>query len=206
MKYPAFHSGNLAVYTAALMFAAAAFADQIEMHNGDRYVGRVLSMSTNEVMMQNEVLGTVKLPRSKIARVTVGDAAADTAQKPPGVTNSPLRTAASSLKANSNVVQQVQEQYLAEASPEAKAKYNQLAGGLLSGKLSVNDIRVEAKSAAEQLRKLKADLGNDAGEEVDGYLAILESFLSETKSSGDSATNAPAVSLKTKAALADDEK
>ena len=179
----------------------AAFADQVEMLNGDRYVGRVLTVNTNEITLQSEVLGTVKLPRSKVSRVTMGDApaVAVAAPKPLISSNAPLPALPQTHNAaESNIVKQVQLQYLAGASPEANAKFNQLAGGLLTGKLTVDDIRVEAQSAADQLRKFKAELGEDGGEEIDSYLAILDNFLKETKPAS-STTNAPASNLKPKA-------
>jgi hypothetical protein len=69
---------------------------------------------------------------------------------------------------------------LSTAGPDANKKYNELLGGLMSGKLDVNDIRAEAASAANQIRALKRELGDDAGGSLDGYLTILESFLGET--------------------------
>jgi hypothetical protein len=189
---------NIVLLTAAI----SVVADQVEMHNGDRYVGQVLSMSTNTLSMQNDVLGTVTLPREKIARVTLGEVASGTT-KPAAATNTTARITPQPSKISSNLVQQIHQQYLAEATPEAKAKYNELASGLLSGKLSVADIRVQAKSAAEQLRKFKADLGDDAGDGLEIYLAILDSFLDETKS----LENKPATSTtgsKSKTNLIDD--
>src|SRR5207248_190668 len=50
------------------------------------------------------------------------------------------------LRAHSNLIQQVEAQFLSGADPAAKNKFNELMGGLISGKLKVNDIRVEAKS------------------------------------------------------------
>ena len=65
-----------------------------------------------------------------------------------------------------------------------------MVSGLLSGRLTVNDIRAEAKSAVDQLKELKRDLGEDGGGAFDGYLAILENFLRETAPQpGVSATN-----------------
>jgi hypothetical protein len=87
----------------------------------------------------------------------------------------------------------VQKQFLNGTGPEANAKFNELLGGLMSGKLSVEDIRTEAKAAADQLRALKRDSGEDAGFASGAYLAILDHFLKETAPSG-SATNAPASS------------
>jgi hypothetical protein len=45
------------------------------------------------------------------------------------------------LAANSGLVEKVTGPLLADAGPEAKAKFNELFGGLMSGKMSVEDIR-----------------------------------------------------------------
>ena len=76
-------------------------------------------------------------------------------------------------------------------------KFNELLGGLMSGKLSVDDIRAQAKTAADQLRALKREGGEEAGFAADAYLAILDHFLKETPPAS-SATNAPASSLGSK--------
>ena len=57
---------------AALAIPLWVCAEQIEMQNGDRYVGKVLSLSNNVVVVRSEMLGTVRLPRSKVARITLG--------------------------------------------------------------------------------------------------------------------------------------
>jgi hypothetical protein len=88
-------------------------------------------------------------------------------------------------------MKQVQSQFLSGADPEAKDKFNELFGGLLSGKLNVSDIRAEAQSAAERLRAARKDLGNESGFMIDSYLAILDHFVRETAPSPPSA---PAVS------------
>jgi len=74
----------------------------------------------------------------------------------------------------------VRAQFLSDAGPEANNKFDELAGGLLNGKLSVEDIRAEAKSAADQVRALKREMGDDATSGLDGYLVILDKFLEET--------------------------
>jgi hypothetical protein len=74
-------------------------------------------------------------------------------------------------------------------------KFNELLGGLMSGKLSVDDIRAQAKTAADQLRALKREGGEDAGFAADTYLAILDHFLKDTASSGP-ITNSPGASPK----------
>ncbi len=84
------------------------------------------------------------------------------------------------LGANSNLVHKVQAQFLSGAGPEANAKFDELLNGFLNGKLTVNDIRAQAQSAANQLRAAKKELGDDAGWAIEGYLAILDHFLKET--------------------------
>ena len=193
-------------YAVAILFLATIClrADQVEMHNGDRYQGTVLSLDTNTLVLRSTVLGTVNLPRGEVALITLdpGGAtnfprAASANKRQPaassiaitnGITDlsAPLRQ----LGANTNFIEQVRAEFLADAGPEANNKFNAMVGGLLSGRLTVNDIRAEAKSAADQLKELKRDLGEDAGGSLDGYLAILENFLRETAPPpGVSATN-----------------
>jgi hypothetical protein len=95
------------------------------------------------------------------------------------------------LAANTNLVEKVTGPFLDAAGPEAKAKFQELFGGLMSGSLSVDDIRGQARSAVAQLKELKREAGDDTGL-LDGYLTILEKFLGEAAPSGGSVTNGPA--------------
>ena len=199
----------VALFCAALVLFVAAGrlrADQVEMQNGDRYAGHVLSLNTNTVVLQSDVLGTLRLPRAKVAVITLGAGPATNSPPLPSLTNARfaapsaapanaapnLSPALRQLGASTNLIQQVQKQFLSGAGPEANNKFNELLGGLMSGKLTVDDIRAEAKSAADQLRALKRDCGEEAGFAADAYLAILDHFLKETAPSAGSATNAPA--------------
>ena len=47
-------------------------ADQVEMQNGDRYVGNVLSLTADKLVIQSEVLGKLTIPRDKVALITLG--------------------------------------------------------------------------------------------------------------------------------------
>jgi hypothetical protein len=196
-------------------FAAAPTlrADQLEMQNGDRYVGKVLSMSADTVVLQSEVLGKINVPRKKVASILIGTNAP--AHKPANVvpqisqpatspvatphtalasTNLDLSAALRNLGANTNFIQQIRQQMLSAESPEANDKYNELVNGLLTGQLNLNDIRAQAKSSAEQLRAYKEELGPEVGDSLDVYLKILEGFLSKTGSAPvPPSTNAPAV-------------
>jgi len=216
-----FRSGSTKVAVALAVYAAVclARADQVHMQNGDNYYGKVLSLNADTLALQSDVLGTVHLPRSKVAAVTFGVTAKPTPalrtiqtnQLPQGpalsVSNSPSEISAAfrQLGANSNLLQLVQAQFLGDAGPEANNKFNQLLGGLISGKLNLNDIRAEAKSATDQVRALRKDLGDDAGPLIDGYLAILDGFLKETAPSAAALTNTAPAAPKSKPTPAEED-
>lgn len=177
-------------------------ADVLEMQNGDRYSGKVVSVSPDTVVLNSPVLGKITVPRSKVVSLSFGTNAIasqatghpaqavstniPTATAPAALTNTnvDLSTAFRQLGANTNFVGQIRQQMLA-GNPEAARKYDELVGGLLSGQLNVSDVRQQAQAAAAQLRELKRQLGPDADESLDGYLQVLDSFIKET-------ANAPA--------------
>jgi hypothetical protein len=184
-------------------------ADLVEMQNGDRYAGKVLSVSADTVVLESEVLGKINVPRKKVAALMFGaNAAAPTAAthvaRVPVPTNLPaaaptaalantnvdLSAALRRLGANTNFVGQIRQQMLA-GSPEAAGKYDELVNGLMSGQLNLNDLRREAQSSVDQLRALKRDLGPEAGDSLDVYLGVLDNFLKETAAEPASAIPAP---------------
>jgi hypothetical protein len=198
---------NSALLRSALalpLLALALRADQVEMQNGDRYVGTVLSLSKETLVLQSEVLGTLRLPRNKLALISFGNAPlpANLAQAYgatnrlmtgalPALTNSLPRSAnpLGQLDTNSFLARQIQSQFLSDAGPEANAKFNELLGGLATGKLNVDDLRAQAKAAADQLRAARKDLGEDSGWVIDSYLSILDHFLNEAPPPSASSAN-----------------
>ena len=216
---------NVGSWVAGLAFALSiplcAHADQVNMQNGDRYVGKVVTFSNETVVVQSDVFGTLMVPRSKIASIALGTnavatpapvqapvvASAPLARTSPAAqsASSDLTTAIRQLRSNTNAtqvqqqMQQVQQQILAGADPKATEMFNQMMGGLMNGSLNVDDIRAQAKSAADQLRAAKKEFGDDAGFAIDGYLAVLDGFLRESaNTSGSTATNAPTSGAKPK--------
>ncbi|HXT10668.1 MAG TPA: hypothetical protein VN873_03830 [Candidatus Angelobacter sp.] len=214
-----------------LTFAAASFvvlatalrADQVQMRNGDRYAGRILFVASNSIVMESDVLGKVTLPRDKVSAITFGSGAATnaipsipiprasangsqiSADRSPvvaaGTTN--LVAAFQNLGANTNFIQQVREQMLTGANPAANQKYNELLGGLMSGQISVDDLRGQAKTAIGQINQLKTELGPQADESLDAYLSILQDFVNEaTPTAPATRTAPPAASFKTNSAPA----
>ncbi len=165
------------------------------MQNGDRYVGKVVSLNTNTLVLQSDVLGTVHLPRGQVALITLGAAAVTNSARGTTAANGLMRARSAAgtnvspelaaslrqLGANTNLIQQVQAQFLGGAGDEANKKFTEMLSALGSGKMTVNDLRTEAKSAADQLRALKREMGDDAGPTLDGYLTILDGFLKETE-------------------------
>ena len=151
---------------ACLPFAGR--ADEIEMKNGDRYVAKIVTLSNDIVVVQSDVLGTVRLPRSKVSAIRMGSNLAPVSVLSGPTTRGQATAAAASagtpqLSAQTNLIQQVQNQYLKDADPAAKAKFEELLSGLQSGKISVNDLRAQAQSMVSQLKIFKRDLGPGRG-------------------------------------------
>jgi hypothetical protein len=209
---PAMRANFLPVSFGIIFMFAAAFslrADEVEMQNGDRYFGKVLSVSADTVTLESEVLGKINVPRKNVASLAFGTntvapkavASAAPVSVPtnfPAVaasvgvadTNLNLSAVLQHLGGGTNVIRQIRDQMLA-ASPEAAGKYDELVNGLLSGSVNMDDLKREARSDADQLRALKHDLGPDAGDSLDGYLEVLDDFLKEPDSAA-APTNAAA--------------
>jgi hypothetical protein len=169
-------------------------ADQVAMQNGDRYTGSVLSLSAESVVVHSELLGKVTLPRSKVTFIGFGTNVPTSFARPatpaPGRFNAgavastnanpDALPALRSLGTNTDLIQQVREQYLGSAGTAANRKFDEMVDGLLSGRLNLNDLRAQAKSAADQLRAFKRELGKEDAGDLDEYLTILDGFLNET--------------------------
>ncbi|HEX4263860.1 MAG TPA: hypothetical protein VH597_05935 [Verrucomicrobiae bacterium] len=194
---------------ASLILAAISLrADQLQMQNGDRYTGKILSMSSNSVVLESDTLGQITLPRNKISLVMFGSAAATNTAPVAPIVTAPLPTAAATnadlsaalhnLGANTNFIQQIRQQMLTGADPAANQKYDELVGGLMSGKMNLSDLRNEAKASIDQINQLKRELGPQADDSLDSYLSILQNFVNDTASTPapaaiHSGTNSPAV-------------
>ena len=187
-------------------------ADQVQMQNGDQYFGRVVSLSSETLTLQSEVLGTIKLPRSRIGAINFGVNAPVVAPthatnqvataKPVLSTNASPELAQTlrQLGTQTNLINQVQSQFLSGAGSDANAKFNELLNGLTTGQLNIGDIRAQAQDAANQLRAAKKDLRDDSGL-LDAYLTVLEHFVKETQAEPPSRTK----SSRPKPAPADEE-
>src|SRR3954465_14756235 len=55
----------------ALLVAAPSRADLLELTNGDHYSGIVIGMTKTNLEFQSEIQGVVKIPRDKVAKITL---------------------------------------------------------------------------------------------------------------------------------------
>lgn len=205
------HPGLMLAALASLL-ALPVKADLLELTNGDHYRGSVISMTQSNLEFQSEIQGRVKLPRNKVAKITLNESAAPkpVAVAPPpsaapiimsGPSTPPTTTSASQADEvvkqmrqqgiDPKLINQVQEQIFGKASPEAAQKFNETMDGLMSGKLSVTDIRAQALNSLNQIKAARQELGPDAGEMLDGYMAILEKFVQETGPSSGNYSSVP---------------
>ncbi|MGD0813913.1 MAG: hypothetical protein ABSA83_09935 [Verrucomicrobiota bacterium] len=174
-------------------------ADQVQMQNGDRYAGKVISMTANAVVLQSDVLGRITLPRGKVAAINLGAVVQPPASGAINQTravslvltnaNPDIAAALRQLGGNTNFIEQIRKQFLSEAGPEANDKFDETVAGLMSGKIDMNSLRAQAKSAADQIRSLKSQ--GDVGEPLDSYLAILDNFLKQIPPSAPATNRIP---------------
>ena len=172
-------------------------ADVLEMQNGDRYSGKVVSVSATTVVLNSEILGKINVPRAKVANLKFGANAASMQLTPvpaPAVptmlpvpapspslanTNTDLAAAFQQLGGNTNFIGQIRQQMLG-GSPEAAGKFDEMVNGLMTGQINMNDLRKQAQESAAQLRAMKKEMGSEADESLDVYLKILDAFVNET--------------------------
>jgi len=167
-----------------LVFIPFVQADVIECDNGDRYHGKVLSMDDKKVVLKNEITGTLNIPRARIVALSFRDPATTPATTPaaartvgPAVTVPP--SPARQLE-SSSAIQQVQNDYLSGASPEANRMYNEMVQSLMSGQMNMADLRNKAQTTLQELKSLQKELGDDeTAQLLNSYGAILESFLKQ---------------------------
>lgn len=168
----------------AASVAANVPADVVVCDNGDRYTGKVLLVTETEVRLINQIHGRLAIPRANVQQITfekAASAAAAPAAAAPGAV-----APAGAIAIDPAAVQQVQQEILGTANPEANQMFQQMIQGLASGKLNVGDIRLQAQDVLNQVRELQKDLGDDdtAGL-LNSYVSILENFVKTS-------TNAPA--------------
>lgn len=179
---------------------AAVSADAIELVNGDRINGTVVGLTADELRLKSEVLGELKIPRTKVGAIYLGDfrpaavATPTTAatSQPAAAPTSPLQSLGGGGESPEDLIRRIQKeginrgalgdiekQFPLLADPAAKKYFNDTLTGLATGDKGVQDIRKDAVKARDVLIDLKKDLGPD-GAALNGYLGILNKFIDET--------------------------
>ncbi|MBN9692357.1 MAG: hypothetical protein J0M24_19080 [Verrucomicrobia bacterium] len=153
-------------------------ADVIECDNGDRYNGKVLSMDDKVVTLQNDITGTLTIPRGRIVGIQLRPAAPKPA--PRAATNG-ATLGTNKLQFDAAAIERIQNEYLATATPEANQLFQQMLSGVQSGQMNLGDVRNQAATTLKELRAAQKEFGDDAlGGILETYGEVLESFLQQT--------------------------
>jgi hypothetical protein len=81
---------------------------------------------------------------------------------------------------NPQMIGELQAKFPLLNTPEAGQYFNDTVGGLMTGKLNIQDVRKDAITARDGLLDLQKDLGPE-GAALNGYLSILNKFIRETE-------------------------
>ncbi|MFO1460264.1 MAG: hypothetical protein U1G08_12730 [Verrucomicrobiota bacterium] len=153
-------------------------ADVVECDNGDRYNGKVLSMDEKEVKLQNDIAGTITIPRVRIVGIQFRPMPARVANR--ALTNA-AAISAQPPTWDAAALERIQNEYLATATPEANQMFQEMVQGMQSGQLNLGDLRARAAATLRDLRAAQKESGEDAlGGILESYGEVLESFLRQT--------------------------
>lgn len=165
------------LFLAFAMALSLAHADVIECDNGDRYHGKVLSLDEKVVTLQNDITGTLKIPRNRI----VGIQLRPPNQPTPRPTTNSAAVGTNRLQFDAAAIERIQNEYLATATPEANQLFQQMISGVQSGQMNLGDVRNQAATTLKELRAAQKEFGDDAlGGILETYGEVLESFLQQT--------------------------
>ncbi|WP_166821431.1 hypothetical protein [Thalassoroseus pseudoceratinae] len=195
-----------------LVAAGIVTAEEVQLINGDRITGSVVSLSEKSLTLKSDLLGKIIIPRDKVGAIYLGDV------KPPAQTNPAPQpespTSMSTVKTPEDIIDQltgravpgqkgaspddviqqlqrggtiapkdlqdIQQAFPLLAAPEAQSYFNDMVGGLMTGRKNLGDLRKDAITSRDALEDLKKDLGPD-GAALNGYLSILNRFINETE-------------------------
>jgi len=174
--------------------AASSRAETIYLINGDQIQAKVVSLDSQSLSLHSDILGTLSIPRSKIARidfVQFQNTAANRSMPQGGQAPATRQAAQPSLPSTipgilnagdqDQLIQQVQQQLLTTAGPEANEMYQQLVQGVMAGSVNVPQLKSMAQDTVNQIEELQAELGEDVGFALDGYLGILKGFIQKAE-------------------------
>lgn len=158
-------------------------ADEVvEMRNGEKFVGRLSGITSNHVVLESQTAGVLRIDRAKISVIRL---APETGVSSPVINTTAEKTLApgslpslSGISTNSAVTG-VHQQLLQNATPEATKQFQEMAAALLGGKLTVSDLKAQARALTAQARQMQSEMGEEGGSAMEGYLRILENFVAD---------------------------
>ena len=163
----------------ACLLAPPAYAETIHLINGDLIQAKVISLDEKQLSIQSSILGALNIPRDKVARIDFIPQPQSSSIPPPKAT----KTLPGALNQGnpSDLIQQVQQQMLTTAGPEANEMYQDLVQGVTSGSINIPQLKTMAEDTVQQIEELQAELGDDVGFALDGYLSILKGFIQKAE-------------------------
>lgn len=148
----------------SVLAGSSALADSIRLVNGDTIVGKVVSLDENQLVLDSENFGQMKIPRQKVAIIGLGDTPltqglASGASAPPAAPGAPAAPGELPSMQNPQVRQQLD--FLLQQA---------LGGG-------DGDMRQQMQATRKGLQELQKDLGPGASADaLDGYIKMFELF------------------------------
>lgn len=179
-----------------LCLADRLHADTVELTNGDLVSGKVVSLDEDQLLLHSDLLGEMKIAREKVASIFFGDRkpqatarAAASASATAGATRKKAADEATDIdsilrqlkEGKGDVSKLVDKEFPLLQEPDVQDFFNETVAGLISGDLSIEDLRQKAIDVREQVRELEKELGPDAVEALKPYTGILDKFIRDAE-------------------------
>jgi len=197
-------------------------ADTVRLENGDTLSGHVSELTEKQLKLKSEVLGDVTLERSKVAEIYLGDnkpqeavatavpappkSESQTQAKPtapfsvPGLETTPQQQNLNDILGqlqndgvSADTMGELTQQFPLLADPNVSKMFRDRVGGLMSGRLDIQDIRKDAVDALDMIEELEEELGPTGAQALQGYKGILQNFVNRSAPvkpiTGDEAAN-----------------
>lgn len=138
-----------------------ASADSIRLTNGDTIVGEVVSLDADQLILESENFGEMKIPRQKVEIIGLGD--------------TPL---AQALATETQAAPAAGSQIPSMQNPQIRQQIDRLLQQSLGGDAGgIGDMRQQMESTRQGLKELQEDLGpGSSADALDGYIKLFEMF------------------------------
>lgn len=150
-----------AILITCLVTGGHVAADSIRLTNGDTIVGKVVSLDENQLVLESENFGEMKIPRQKVEIIGLGDSPLVQA----------IANGAPAAPAASGELPSMQ-------NPQVRQQIDRLLRQSLGGELGdIGQMRQQMESTRRGLKDLQQDLGPGASADaLEGYIKMFEMF------------------------------